>query len=78
MAILVEQQDQTIKQIEGVAIDVNVNTEKGLASTEDAVRIGMSAPYLRYPLLTLQQQRPFAERSGSSSGAAFSSSSSWR
>ncbi|KAF9034975.1 t-SNARE [Hymenopellis radicata] len=39
MAVLVEQQDQTIKQIEEVAIDVNVNTEKGLASTEDAVRI---------------------------------------
>ncbi|KAF9034987.1 t-SNARE [Hymenopellis radicata] len=39
MAVLVEQQDQTIKQIEAVAIDVNVNTEKGLASTEDAVRI---------------------------------------
>ncbi|SJL15667.1 uncharacterized protein ARMOST_19171 [Armillaria ostoyae] len=41
-ATIVEQHDEQIKEIEHTAQEVNVNTEKGLSLTEEAVRLARS------------------------------------
>lgn len=43
MAVLVEQQDQTIQEVEKVATEVNKDTEAGLGFTEKAVKHGAPA-----------------------------------